>query len=101
VKRLVAIVAIGLTLAAAPARESLAQAMHTDDVARRGLTERDFPRTRQLAPGIYSYEALRAGDPGGWMTTVRLVVGPTDGVLVSHLQRTVESVGSAIAALVP
>ena len=63
-----------------------AQVQQTGDVAKRGLTEKDFPRAKQLAPGIYSYEALRAGDPGGKMTTVSLIVVTNDGVLVADGQ---------------
>ena len=77
---------LGLTLGVAPTRAPLAQMMNTADVAKRGLTERDFPRARELAPGVYSYEALRAGDPGGKMTTVSLVVITSDGVLVADGQ---------------
>ena len=62
------------------------QVMQTGDVAKRGLKPADFPRTRQLAPGVYSYEALRAGDPGGQMTTVSLIVISNDGVLVADGQ---------------
>ena len=77
---------LGLTLAMAPAQASVAQVMKTGDLAKRGLAERDFPRTRQLAPGVYSYEALRSGDPGGKMTTVSLIVITNDGVLVADGQ---------------
>jgi glyoxylase-like metal-dependent hydrolase (beta-lactamase superfamily II) len=63
-----------------------AQVQQTGDVAKRGLTESNFPRTKQLAPGVYSYEALRAGDPGGKMTTVSLIVVTNDGVLVADGQ---------------
>ena len=86
VKRLAATAILGLTLLGAPTRAPSAQMMNTGDVAKRGLAERDFPRARQLAPGVYSYEALRAGDPGGKMTTVSLVVITTDGVLVADGQ---------------
>src|ERR1044071_2547845 len=58
----------------------------TGDVAKRGLSATDFPRAKQLATGIYSYEALRAGDPGGQMTTVSLIVVSNDGVLVADGQ---------------
>ena len=63
-----------------------AQVTQTGDVAKRGLKPSDFPRARQLAPGVYSYEALRAGDPGGQMTTVSLIVISNDGVLVADGQ---------------
>ena len=86
VKRLAATGILGLTLLGAPTRAPSAQMMNTGDVAKRGLAERDFPRARQLAPGVYSYEALRTGDPGGKMTTVSLVVVTTDGVLVADGQ---------------
>lgn len=65
---------------------TLAGQVATGDVAKRGLTSKDFPRTRQLVPGVYSYEALRAGDPGGQMTTNSLIVITNDGVLVADGQ---------------
>jgi cyclase len=58
----------------------------TGDVAKRGLAASDFPRAKQLTPGVYSYEALRGGDPGGQMTTVSLIVITTDGVVVADGQ---------------
>jgi glyoxylase-like metal-dependent hydrolase (beta-lactamase superfamily II) len=67
-------------------RPLAAQVMQTGDVAKRGLKPADFPRAHQLAPGVYSYEALRAGDPGGQMTTVSLIVISNDGVLVADGQ---------------
>ena len=63
----------------------------TGDPAKRGLSQSDFPRAKQLAPGVYSYEALRGGDPGGFMTTVSLIVITTDGVLVADGQGNVEA----------
>src|SRR5215475_3873424 len=51
--------------------------IQTGDPAKRGLKESDFPRTKQLAPAVYSYEALRGGDPGGFMTTNSLIVVTT------------------------
>ena len=62
----------------------------TGDRAKRGLATTDFPRAKQLAPGVYSYEALRSGDPGGQMTTVSLIVITSDGVLVADGQGNVE-----------
>jgi glyoxylase-like metal-dependent hydrolase (beta-lactamase superfamily II) len=86
VKRLLAVLSLGLAFAPAAPRPLRAQVANTGDVARRGLAERDFPRARQLAPGVWSYEALRAGDPGGRMTTVSLIVVTNDGVLVADGQ---------------
>jgi glyoxylase-like metal-dependent hydrolase (beta-lactamase superfamily II) len=62
----------------------------TGDPAKRGLTAKDFPRAKQLTPGVYSYEALRGGDPGAFMTTVSLIVITTDGVLVVDGQGNVD-----------
>ena len=51
----------------------------------RGYTEEDFPRLRELADGVYSYEALRsAGDQR--FTTVSLFVVTDEGVLVADGQ---------------
>ena len=75
-----------LAILALSAAITNAQVQQTADVAKRGMKETDFPRAKQLAPGIYSYEALRAGDPGGKMTTVSLIVVTNDGVLVADGQ---------------
>src|SRR5438093_5017327 len=78
--------------------------IQTGDPAKRGLKESDFPRTKQLAPGVYSYEALRGGDPGTFMTTNSLIVITTDDVLVAdgqgNVKQTQEMV-DAIAKLTP
>jgi glyoxylase-like metal-dependent hydrolase (beta-lactamase superfamily II) len=64
----------------------------TGDPAKRGLSTKDFPRAKELAPGVYSYEALRAGDPGGYMTTNSLIVISNDGVLVADGQGNTQQV---------
>jgi glyoxylase-like metal-dependent hydrolase (beta-lactamase superfamily II) len=69
---------------------AVAQVMNTGDPVKRGLTEKDFPRAKQLVPNVYSYEALRAGDAGGKMTTVSLIVVTNDGVLVADGQGTLD-----------
>lgn len=81
---------LALVLSVAILRSSAAQVMNTGDPAKRGLAERDFPRARQLTPGVYSYEALRSGDPGGKMTTVSFIVITNDGVLVADGQGNAE-----------
>ena len=58
----------------------------TGDVFDRGLTQADFPRTRELAPGIYTYEDLRASEPKRFKTTVNLIVVTNDGVLLADAQ---------------
>src|SRR5438046_1990168 len=70
----------------AVASTALSQTQQTGDPAKRGLAASVFPRAKELAPGVYSYEALRAGDPGGQMTTVSLIVITDSGVVVADGQ---------------
>ena len=58
------------------------------DAAARGWTEADFPRVKELAPGVYSYEWLRPADTGG--TTNCMIVVGTDGVFVADGMGSVE-----------
>ena len=71
----------------------------TADPFKRGLTEADFPRVQELAPGVYSYEQLRAAGEE-LFTTVSMFVVTGDGVLVADGQgsfdetaRMVEEIG--------
>lgn len=65
------------------------QRIRTGDPYARGYTDDDFPRVRELASGVYSYEQLRsAGDER--FTTVSLFVVTGDGVLVADGQGSVE-----------
>lgn len=73
--------------------------VQTGDPAKRGLKESDFPRTKKLAEGVYSYEALRAGDPAGFMTTNSLIVVTTDGVLVADGQGNVKQAQEMVDAI--
>ncbi len=73
--------------------------LQTGDPLKRGLKESDFPRTKQLASGVYSYEALRGGDPGSFMTTVSLFVVTTDGVLVADGQGNVQQTKEMVDAI--
>ena len=77
--------------AAVPAR--------TADPFKRGLAETDFPRVQELAPGVYSYEQLRAAGEE-LFTTVSMFVVTDEGVLVADGQgsfdetaRMVEEIG--------
>ena len=76
---------LALTAALAVARVATAQVKNAAFIATRGLTEKDFPRTKELAPNVYSYDALR-NEVGGQKTTNDLVVIGTDGVLVADGQ---------------
>jgi glyoxylase-like metal-dependent hydrolase (beta-lactamase superfamily II) len=71
--------------------------IQTGDRAKRGLATTDFPRAKQLVPNVYSYEALRGGDPGGQMTTVSLIVVTSDGVLVADGQGNVDQTREMVA----
>ena len=71
----------------------------TADPFQRGLTEADFPRVQELAPGVYSYEQLRAAGEE-LFTTVSMFVVTDEGVLVADGQgnfeetaRMVEEIG--------
>ena len=76
--------------------------IRTADYAVRGLKASDFPRTRQLADGVYSYEQI---DPTKRTVTVNnLIVITGDGVVVVEGQGTVDNVKrlvADIAALTP
>lgn len=63
--------------------------IRTADPLARGYTTEDFPRVKELAPDVYSYEQLRsAGDE--LFTTVSMFVVTDDGVLVADGQGSVE-----------
>lgn len=71
------------------------QRIRTADPLARGYTPADFPRVRELAPGVYSYEQLRsAGDE--LFTTVSLFVVTEEGVLVADGQGSVEETGRLV-----
>ena len=81
--------------AAEPDSETAAAAVPADQLIRtadpyaRGYTDADFPRLKELAPGVWSYEQLRsAGDEK--FTTVSMFVVTNDGVLVADGQGSVE-----------
>ena len=61
----------------------------TADPFKRGLTEADFPRVQELAPGVYSYEQLRAAGEE-LFTTVSMFVVTDEGVLVADGQGSLE-----------
>ncbi len=59
--------------------------IRTADPYARGYTDEDFPRVKELAPGVYSYEQLRsAGDER--FATVSMFVVTDEGVLVADGQ---------------
>lgn len=72
----------------APVAEQKPADIRGSDAAARGWSEADFPRVKQLAEGVYSYEWLRPADTGG--TTNCMIVVGSDGVLVADGLGTVE-----------
>ena len=60
------------------------------DLTRRGLSEDDFPRWKELAPNVYAYEGLHSPVDGQIINTVSLIVVTDDGVLVADGQGDVE-----------
>src|SRR4051812_45565989 len=73
--------------------------VQTGDLATRGLSEKDYPRVKQLAPGVYSYEPAGPADPPGLMTTNSLVVVTGGGVIVADGQANVPAVERMIAEI--
>jgi len=82
------------------AEAPLPEVPRTADPTARGLTEADFPRVQQIAPDVYSYEALRSAGEERFTTVSMFVVTP-EGVLVADgqgsledTQRLVDAIGS-------
>src|SRR5438445_2839108 len=73
--------------------------VQTADPMMRGLKESDFPRLKQLEPGVYSYEALRPSEPGKFKTTVDMIVVTSGGVLVADGQGNVAAAETLIATI--
>jgi cyclase len=71
--------ACGLILSAAAQ-----SVVRTADPVRRGLKERDFPRTVKVADNVYTYEDFHAGDEK--FTTTNMFVVTRDGVLLADAQ---------------
>ena len=78
------------------AESETAESIRTADPYARGYADDDFPRLKELAPGVYSYEQLRsAGDER--FTTVSLIVVTDEGVLVADGQGSVEETERLVA----
>lgn len=73
-------------------------ARHSADPRARGYGEEDFPRVQEIAPGVYTYEALRsAGDER--FATVSLFVTTEEGVLVADGQGSVAETERLVASV--
>src|SRR4029077_4191454 len=89
-----AVVAITLMLLSSGARGQ-PSVVRTADFNVRGLKASDFPRTRMLAEGVYSYEQI---DPTKRTVTVNnLIVVTSEGVVVVEGQGTVDNVKRLVA----
>lgn len=73
--------------------------VQTGDPAKRGLTQADFPRLKQIEPNTYTYEALRGIEPAGFKTTVDLIVVTGQGVLVADGQGNEKDGRDLVAAI--
>ncbi len=73
--------------------------VQTGDLATRGLSEKDYPQVKELAPGVYSYEAAGPADPPGLMTTNSLIVVTAEGVVVADGQGNVPAAERMIAEI--
>lgn len=87
-----------LLLLAAPAFAQQ-KPIQTGDLATRGLSEKDYPQVKELAPGVYSYEAAGPADPPGLMTTNSLIVVTGEGVIVADGQGNVPAAERMIAEI--
>lgn len=74
------------------------EVLRTASPAERGLTEDDFPRVQELAPNIYTYEAL-TGPADDRYTTNTLFVVTNAGVLVADGQGSPEETAELVAAI--
>lgn len=86
---------------ASPAGESAAadaEAIRTADPYARGYTDADFPRVKELAPGVFTYEQLRSAGAERF-TTVSFFVVTDQGVLVADGQGNHEETALLVATI--
>ena len=69
-----------------PAAEPEPEVVRTANPTDRGLSISDFPRVKELAPNVYSYEQLRGVGGDEPFTTVSMFVVTDEGVLVADGQ---------------
>jgi len=87
--------ALAFTLLSQVARGFQASVIRSADFNVRGLKASDFPRTKMLADGVYSYEQI---DPTKRTVTVNnLIVITTAGVVVVEGQGTVDNAKRLVA----
>jgi cyclase len=84
--------ACGLMLSAAAQ-----SVVRTADPIKRGMSERDFPRTVKVADNVYTYEDFHAGDEK--FTTTNMFVVTRDGVLLADAQGTPAATKALVKAV--
>jgi len=97
-KRLVCAALVLPTLLGFPADDANADVVRTANPSARGLTEADFPRTTQLAPGVFTYEALTGPEDDRYTTNSMFVV-TGNGVLVADGQGSPEETAALVEAV--
>ena len=85
-------------LAAITALATEAREVNTPALKERGLSEHDFPRTQQISPNVYTYEAL-TGPVHDRYTTNTMFVVTDEGVLVADGQGSNEETKRLIEAI--
>ena len=93
-----AIVATSFVLLTLPVLTIGQELVRTATPSERGLTEDDFPRVQELAPDVYTYEAL-TGPPDDRYTTNTLFVVTEAGVLVADGQGDPEETARLVTAI--
>ena len=83
------------------AASAQAENINSADPVKRGIDVSQFPRTKQIAPNVYTFEAFRSsGEPdNGQMTTVSLFVVGKDAVLLADGQGTVKDTEALLASI--
>lgn len=80
-KSVIAAVVIAIACLYGPANG--ADPPRTGDIAKHGLSKKDFPRVKELAPNVYAWEGLEFPDTAEIVvTTVSLIVVTREGVVV-------------------
>jgi glyoxylase-like metal-dependent hydrolase (beta-lactamase superfamily II) len=74
------------------------EAIRTADPYARGYTDEDFPRVKELAPGVFTYEQLRSAGEERF-TTVSFFVVTDQGVLVADGQGNHEETARLVATI--
>ena len=93
-----AIIATSFVLLTLPVLTVGQELVRTATPSERGLTEDDFPRVQELAPDVYTYEAL-TGPPDDRYTTNTLFVVTEAGVLVADGQGDPEETARLVTAI--